>query len=175
MWLNEILSFQPFDSDFLISNDRSPIGQQLSLNASRPDFIFGASSQSVSPKNMKKQEIRTLIEKARDAWVAQDADTLAQLFTPDGEIIVPGQKWQGQARIREEVSRFAQQYSDVKINIRRIIIENNQATVEWYYEDTEKATSRRNKADDVIVIDFKDGRISRWREYFDTKTPASNR
>ncbi len=123
---------------------------------------------------MKKAEIQTLIEKARDAWVAQDADTLAQLFTPDGEIIVPGQRWQGQARIREEVTRFAQQYSDVKINIRRIITENNQATVEWYYEDTEKETGRRNKADDVIVIDFKDGCISRWREYFDTKTPDSN-
>lgn len=123
-------------------------------------------------KYMKQEEIRTLIEKARDAWVAQNADAIAQLFTPDGELIVPGQKWQGQARIRQEVSRFAQQYSNVKIEIRRIIFKDNQAVVEWYYEDTEKATGRRNKADDVIVIDFKNGRISRWREYFDTTTPA---
>ena len=173
MWINEILSYQPFDSHFLISSDRSPIVEKLSLNASKPNFIFGDSCQRGN-NNLKKSQIMTLIEKARDAWVAQDADTLAQLFTPDGEIIVPGQKWQGQTKIREEVIRFAQQYSDVKINIRRIITENNQAAVEWHYEDTEKATSRRNKADDVIVIDFKDCRISRWREYFDTKTPASN-
>jgi uncharacterized protein (TIGR02246 family) len=117
--------------------------------------------------------MRTLIEQARNAWVARDADALAQMFTPDGELIVPGQRWQGQAKIREEVTRFAQQYSDVKIVIRRIIVEDNQAAVEWYYEDTEKATGLRNKADDAIVIDFKDGRISRWREYFDTKTPTS--
>ena len=182
MWINEILLYQPFDSHFLISSvdaerlvvrHRSPIVEKLSLNASKPNFIFAGSCQSGN-NNMEKSQILTLIEKAKDAWIAQDADTLAQLFTPDGEIIVPGQKWQGQTKIREEVTRFAQQYSDVKINIIRIITENNQATVEWHYEDTEKATSRRNKADDVIVIDFKDCRISRWREYFDTKTPTSN-
>ncbi|RCJ26970.1 DUF4440 domain-containing protein [Nostoc minutum NIES-26] len=119
------------------------------------------------------EDIRTLVEKAREAWVTQDADALAQLFTLDGEIIVPGQRWQGQARIREKIAHFAQQYSDVKIDIQRILIENNQAAVEWYYEDTENETGYRNKADDVIVIDFQDGLISRWREYFDTKTPAS--
>lgn len=86
---------------------------------------------------------------------------------------MPGQRWRGQAKIRQEVTRFAQQYSDVKIDIRRIIVKDNQAAVEWYYEDTEKATGLRNKADDAIIVDFKDGQISRWREYFDTKTPAS--
>ncbi|MBW4664217.1 MAG: nuclear transport factor 2 family protein [Chroococcus sp. CMT-3BRIN-NPC107] len=115
--------------------------------------------------------MRTLIKQARDAWVARDAEALARLFTLDGEIIVPGQRWQGQVKIREEVTRFARDYSDVKINIKRIIIEHNQAAVEWNYEDTQKATNLRNQADDVIIVDFKDGRISRWREYFDTKTP----
>ncbi len=123
---------------------------------------------------MNQEDIRTLINKARKVWITQDADALAQMFTPDGEIIVPGDKWRGQTKIREEITHFSQQYSDVKIDIQRIIVENNQASVEWYYEDTEKATGRRNKADDVIIVDFKDGLISRWREYFDTKTPASD-
>lgn len=119
----------------------------------------------------KQAEMRTLINQARDAWVARDAEALAQLFTPNGEVIVPGQRWQGRVKIREEVTRFAHHYSDVRIDIKRIIIADNQASLEWNYEDTEKATNLRNKANDVIVIDFKDGRISRWREYFDTKTP----
>ncbi len=124
-------------------------------------------------EDMQPADIRTLIEKARDAWVARDAEALAQLFTTDGELIVPGQRWQGQAKIREEVGRFAQQYSDVKIDIRRIIIDRSRAVVEWYYEDTDKETGRRDKSDDAIVVDFKDGKISRWREYFDDKTPAN--
>ncbi|MBW4683751.1 MAG: nuclear transport factor 2 family protein [Komarekiella atlantica HA4396-MV6] len=121
---------------------------------------------------MNSEDIRALINEAKEAWIAQDADALAQMFTPDGEIVVPGKKWQGQAEIREEITHFAQQYSDVKIDIQRIIVENNQAAVEWYYEDTHKATGHRNKADDVIFVDFKDGLISRWREYFDTETPV---
>ncbi|MEH2001205.1 MAG: nuclear transport factor 2 family protein [Nostoc sp.] len=136
----------------------------VSLTFSTPLFA----SQS-----MNQEDIQILIEKAKDAWVAQDVDALAQLFTVDGELIVPGQSWRGQERIREEVTHFKQQYSDVNIDIHRIIVGANQAAVEWHYEDTEKATGRRNKADDVIVLDFRDGQISRWREYFDTQTPAN--
>lgn len=136
-------------------------------------FSIAFITKAFANQDMKQEDIQTLIKQAREAWVARDAEALTQLFTTDGEIIVPGQRWRGQARIREEVTRFAQQYSDVKIEIRRIIIEDNQAAVEWYYEDTEKATGLRNKVDDVIVVDFKDGRISRWREYFDSTTPAS--
>ncbi len=136
----------------------------VSLTFSTPLFA----SQS-----MNQQDIQILIEKAKDAWVAQDVDALAQLFTVDGELIVPGQSWRGQERIREELTHFKQQYSDIKIDIQRIIIGVNQAAVEWYYEDREKATGHRNKADDVIVVDFRNGQISRWREYFDTETPAN--
>ena len=136
-------------------------------------FGIAFSTDASANQYMKPENIRTLLQKARDAWVARDADALTQLFTPDGEIIVPGQRWQGQAKIRQEVTRFAQQYSDVKIEIRRIIVENNQAALEWYYEDTENATGLRNQAEDAIVVDFKDNRIWRWREYFDVKTPVS--
>ena len=137
-------------------------------------LLLGIAFSTVTFANQykKQEEMRTLIKQARDAWVARDAKALAQLFTPDGELIVPGQRWQGQVKIRAEVTRFAQQYSDVKINIKRIIVEGNQAAVEWDYEDTEKATNIHNKADDVIIVDFKNGRISQWREYFDTKTPV---
>ena len=139
-------------------------------------FIFFGiifSTGAFANQYMKQENMRALIEQARAAWVARDADALAQLFTPDGELIVPGQRWQGQTKIREGVTHFAEQYSDVKIDIQRIIVEDNQAAVEWYYEDTEKATGIRNKADDAIIVDFKNDQINRWREYFDTKAPAN--
>lgn len=139
-------------------------------------ILFGifCSTSACTARQMQPEEMRFLIEQAKTAWVARDAEAIAQLFTPDGELIVPGQRWQGQAEIKAEVTRFTQQYTDVKIEIKRIIIEGKQAAVEWYYEDTEQANGHRNRADDVIIIDFKDGRISRWREYFDLKTPINN-
>ncbi len=136
-------------------------------------FSIIFSTAAFANQYRKQQNIRVLLKQARDAWVARDANALAQIFAPDGELIVPGKRWHGQAEIREEVSRFAQQSTDVKIEIRRIIVEGNQAVVEWYYEDTEKATGLCHKADDAIIVDFKDGHISRWREYFDDKTLAS--
>ncbi|MGH2593364.1 MAG: nuclear transport factor 2 family protein, partial [Anaerolineae bacterium] len=105
---------------------------------------------------MKPDEIRALIEQAGQAWVAGDADAFAALFTPDGEFIVPSKRLQGQAAIREVLARFAERYSDVRIDIRRTIIDGDQAVVEWYWEDTKNATGVRNRADDAIVVDFKD-------------------
>jgi len=121
---------------------------------------------------MTPDEIRRLIRQAGQAWIAGDADTFAGLFTSDGEFVVPGKRRQGPSAIREVLAGFAQGYSDIKIDIRRIIVDGDQAVVEWYWEDTKNATGVRNRADDAIVVDFKDGRISRWREYIDTKTPA---
>jgi uncharacterized protein (TIGR02246 family) len=123
-----------------------------------------AESKNIS----SSQDIRSLIILAKDAWVAGDAEALAHLFTVDAQLIVPGQRWQGQAKIREEVAKFVRLYTDVKITIHRIIIEGNLAAVEWHYEDIEKATGKRSQADDAIVIEVQNGRISYWREYFDT-------
>ena len=124
---------------------------------------------TTSGKNTSSpQEMREIVELAKNAWIARDADALAQLFTPNGELIVPGQRWQGQAKIRSEVAKFAGQYTNVKITIHSTIVEGNRAAVEWHYEDTETATGKRNQANDAIVIEVQNGRISYWREYFDT-------
>ncbi|MCP6758752.1 MAG: nuclear transport factor 2 family protein [Fischerella sp. CENA71] len=128
---------------------------------------------NVYAQSSVKPDIPTIIQQAKDAWVSLDGDALAKLFTPDGELIVPGYRWQGQAQIREAVSSIAQQSQDIKIDIARIIICGEQAVIEWRYQETEKATRHRKITDDAIVVDFRDGQISRWREYFDTKTPSS--
>ena len=139
-------------------------------------ILFGIAFSTSGMANSDRQnnEIPTLIEQARDAWMTRDADAFAQLFALNGELIVPGGRWQGRAKIREEISRFTQQYSQVHIDIRGIIVDGNQAAVEWHYEDTEKATGKRHRADDAIIVDFREGKITRWREYFDTKTPVNN-
>lgn len=124
-------------------------------------------SLAASQNSSLPQDIRSTIELARNAWIARDADALAELFTEDGALIVPGQRWQGQARIRSEIAKFARDYTDVSITIDRIIIDGDRAAVEWHYEDTQKATGKRNQSDDAIVLEVQNGRISYWREYFD--------
>ena len=122
-------------------------------------------------QNSSQQNIYSLIEQAKSAWIERNEDTLSQLFTLDGELVLPGKSWKGRQKIREEIAKFSRQYKDVAITIHRVIIDGNQAALEWQYEDTEIATNKRNLADDVIILEVEDGQISYWREYFDIKTP----
>lgn len=119
---------------------------------------------------MKPEEIRSCIQQAADAWMTGDANAFAELFIPNGEFIVPGDRWIGQAAIRQVAADFAAAYSDVKIEIQHIVIEGNSAVVEWHWQETETATGKCGVADDAIAIDFQNGRISRWREYIDTQS-----
>lgn len=121
---------------------------------------------------MKPEAIQSLIQSARVAWVKRDANAWANLFVPDGEMIVHGNRWVGQDAIRKSLADFAAGVAEVNIEIRRILIEGNQAAVEWHWQDQDKASGRRSQADDAIVIDFQANRIARWREYIDKETPA---
>jgi uncharacterized protein (TIGR02246 family) len=121
-------------------------------------------------ESMQLEEIRAIITHSRDAWLKGDADAIASFFSPKGEFIVPGERLVGREAIRQVAASFFSTHSVIKIDIKRIIVEGNQAVVEWYWEDREKATGNFNKADDAIVVDFQDGQIRRWREYIDTKT-----
>jgi uncharacterized protein (TIGR02246 family) len=120
-----------------------------------------------------QQTMRSLIQQAATAWTSFDADTFAALFVPDGEFIVPGHCWVGQAAIRQATTDFSATYSDVKIDIQRILIDGNQAVVEWHWQETEKATGKKGNAMDAIVVDFQNGRIRRWREYIDLQSHIS--
>lgn len=126
---------------------------------------------------MTPEQIRQLIEQARDAWIAGDADAFAALFRQTGEFVVPGQVYRGPDAIRSAVVEFAAGHSNVAIDLHRVIIDSNQdtvqAVVEWHWEDTETKTGKRTQADDAIVVDIQAGQISRWREYIDTATPAT--
>lgn len=142
------------------------------LGSRQPAGKVAGARHKVGGGIMKPEEIRSVIKQASNAWIAGDAETFAALFMPDGEFIVPGDRWIGQAEIRKVAADYALAYSDVKINIRRIIIDGNQSVVEWDWEDKENATGIRSQANDAIVVDFKNGQISRWREYIDTKSPT---
>ncbi|MDJ0713909.1 MAG: SgcJ/EcaC family oxidoreductase [Prochloraceae cyanobacterium] len=119
---------------------------------------------------MTPEQIRSLIQQAANAWISGNADAFACLFLPEGEFIVPNNCWVGAAQIRQVTADFVASY-EVKIEIRRIIVERNQAVVEWHWQDKEKATGKSTLADDAIVVDFQFGRISRWREYIDATSP----
>jgi uncharacterized protein (TIGR02246 family) len=126
---------------------------------------------------MQAQEIRDIIKRAANAWIAFDAEAFSSLFTEDGEFIVPGNHLTGQTEIQQSMIDFAATSSEVSIKILQILVatpslndsEVDHAAVEWHWEHTDKATGNRYRAKDAIFIDFCGGDISRWREYIDSK------
>ena len=118
-------------------------------------------------RTVKPEQIRSMIQQASEAWITGDAEAFAALFLPDGEFIVPNNRWVGPTAIRQVTADFAAQYEVTRIEIRQLIVEDERAAVEWSWEDREKATGKCNQAEDAIVINFRSGKISRWREYID--------
>ena len=146
------------------------ISRLLSWHQTTPIFAdhSGVTKSEVNASSgmMKQQEVRSIVQQAATAWRIGDADAFANLFTSNGLFIVPGNRWVGPNKIRQVSAEFTATHS-VKIEVQQILIEGDRAVVEWFWEDTEKATGRHQKAEDAIAIDLKDGKISRWREYID--------
>lgn len=120
---------------------------------------------------MTNDEMSTAILNQIRAWEEGDAERLANGFTPDGEIVVSGKVIKGHNALKATVTRFSSRHSDVKVTLHRIVFGENCAAVEYRWEDTKNETGARYLADDAVWVDFREGLIVRWREYWDNETP----
>jgi uncharacterized protein (TIGR02246 family) len=116
------------------------------------------------------ETIHTLIETAKTAWITQDADGFASLFAEDGCFMAPGFQAQGRQAIRQTMLDFAKSNVRVQIEIQQVVIDGDRAMLEWTWRSTNQQGDT-SVADDAIAVDVQDGKISRWREYIDEKTP----
>jgi uncharacterized protein (TIGR02246 family) len=116
---------------------------------------------------MTPESIRLVIQKAADSWATGNVEEFASLFRSNGEFITPGHRSVGFEEIQKTFKAFYETHHQVNIQIINILVENEKAAVEWIWQDVDKITGKRSQADDVIVVDFYDGKIYRWREYID--------
>jgi uncharacterized protein (TIGR02246 family) len=142
-------------------------GQKIVFTVQEATVKAAQADRMQSPHSAIQEQV---ILQAATAWIQGDGEAFASLFIPEGELIVPGNRWIGTAAIRQVTTDFAAAYTGVKIEIRRIIVNGEQAVVEWHWQEVERSTGKEGTADDTIVIDFQDGKISRWREYIDTQS-----
>lgn len=95
---------------------------------------------------MTAEEIRSVIKQAGDAWMAGDADAFASLFLANGEFIVPGNRWVGQAEIRKAAAadrvclfkcknRHPMYHSQWQSSCRRVVL-GRQRKCHWYSQSS---------------------------------------
>ena len=74
---------------------------------------------------------------------------------------------------KQEAAQPVAPASPVEEVMARIVYGPDCASLEYRWEDTKIETGDRYIADDAVWVDFNDGLISRWREYWDSETPKS--
>ncbi|HHP7232157.1 MAG TPA: nuclear transport factor 2 family protein [Xenococcaceae cyanobacterium] len=116
---------------------------------------------------MNRQEIETLVRRQARAWEKGDVATIVADFAEDGLLITAGKKSQGKEAIATTVKDYFAQFSEIKIEIKRILVEGDSGAVEWNWRETKRQTNITSYAEDAIIFQLKNQKITYWREYIE--------
>lgn len=130
---------------------------------------FGIVAMSDCHSTQNFSEIHSLIERQAKAWESSNADQVVADFAEDSLFIVPGSTLTGKSAIADAAKGYFANFTDIKIEIKQIIIQENKGAVEWTWEDKNKNTSEKSYAEDAIIFELENHKIKYWREYIDKK------
>ncbi len=117
---------------------------------------------------MTKDDVYELVKRQARAWEQADLDAIVADFAADCLFISPGGRWQGPAAIRQAAIMFFETVAEVKIDVKRVLLDGDEGAVEWDWREVRRADGRTYRAEDSIIFSLRDGKIVYWREYFDT-------
>lgn len=111
-----------------------------------------------------------IVRRQAKAWETGNVSAIVADFAPDGVFIAGNYIFEGVEAIQQAAEDYFRQFTDTKITIQRVIIEENQGAVEWDWSDRNIQTGKISYAEDAIVFELQaDGKISYWREYIEKK------
>ena len=117
-----------------------------------------------------------LVTRQAAAWENQDVASLVSDFAPDAVFKAGGFTFNGIGAIEKAAADYFQQFEATKVDIKRVIISQNQGAAEWDWSDRNKKTGKLSAAEDAIIFELNDdGKIVYWREYIEkVKSKKSN-
>ena len=117
--------------------------------------------------------MHALVERQAKAWENQDLSSLVGDFASNAVFKAGGFTFTGVEAIEKAARDYFRDFKDTKVDIKRIIIEDNQGAVEWDWSDRNKKTGKPSAAEDAIIFELQsDGKIIYWREYIEKKKVA---
>ncbi len=117
-----------------------------------------------------ESNIQNLVKRQAKAWETGDVSRIIQDFAPNATFIAAGYTFEGIDAIKKTAADYFKAFTDVKVTIKRIIIEHNKGAVEWDWSERNKKTGERSQAEDAIIFEVQeDGKIIYWREYIEKK------
>lgn len=112
-----------------------------------------------------------IVQRQALAWQTGNVSTIVNDFAPNGVFIAGNFTFRGIAEIKKAAEDYFKGFSDTKVEIKRVIIDNLQGAVEWNWRDRNIATNQVSYAEDAIIYQLnKNGKIIYWREYIEKKS-----
>jgi len=123
---------------------------------------------------LSTDDVRLLVERQARAWEQEDYPAITADFAPDGLFISPGGRWQGPQEIKRAARLFFSVSHHVKIRITRVLWDGeHHGAAEWTWQETRREDDKILRAEDAIIFVLNsEGKITYWREYFDTADMA---
>lgn len=117
---------------------------------------------------MTRDELHAFLLRRAGYWGEKNLDAIMADYAPDIDYIAPTARFKGTERLRESNERYLREYTDISVNLTRLIVEGDTGALEWTWSETRVADGLRRSVDDAIVFVIRDRKIVYWREYFDT-------
>ena len=117
---------------------------------------------------MTRDEARAFLLRRANAWARKDLDAIMADYAPDIVYVAPTIRFDGTAGMRENAARYLEEFSDIDVELTRLIVDGDQGALEWTWSETRVADGQRRSVQDAIIFELRDGKIVYWREYFDT-------
>ncbi len=117
---------------------------------------------------LDRDEAVALFEQRRAAWLGGDLEAYLALFTDDLVIEIPGREpMHGLARYAELVRASHEHVEPVRFDFHEIAVHGSTVLSEWTIEIARRADGERITYRGMSICEIRDGRIARWREYYD--------
>ena len=129
-------------------------------------------SQTVAKAVSMKEQIAQMVERQAKAWEEQDVMAIANDFAEDAIFIAAGFRFEGKQRIQQAARDYFNQFHDTSVEIKRIIIDDDEGAVEWDWRDRNRKSGQEGFAEDAIIFKLKNEKIVYWREYIEKKKPT---
>jgi ketosteroid isomerase-like protein len=117
---------------------------------------------------MTRDELHAFLLRRAGYWAHQDLDAIMADYAPDIVYMTPFGQIENLEQLRVNNERYLQEYTDIRVNLTRLIVDGEQGALEWTWSETRVADGLRRSVDDAIVFVIRDRKIVYWREYFDT-------
>jgi uncharacterized protein (TIGR02246 family) len=122
---------------------------------------------------MTRDELWKFLQARAQAWQTGDLDAIEAGYAPDVVLIAPGGiRVEGTAELRENNARYLAEYTDIRVELTRVILDGDQGALQWTWSETRRSDGQRRSVDDAIIFELRDGKIVYWHEYFDTAALA---